>query len=384
MIYFSCPSCQSPLRIPDEHAGKAGECFVCHNVFQAPWTSTTTPEGKPLENIQTPQSPQSMPPHMLPFIAVPSPAVTQMADSFNKLLQVVMTINRQMGLQFSAILKQQEEQEARLSDLTARILASTPHAARAPVRLKTEFPLAAKSVDHLHPRGVKDSYFRWPRFVAACERHFQRPLKFVDLGCAGGGVVLDFLVRGHCGVGLEGSDYALRNLRAEWRTIPRNLFTCDISRPFELLDAQTGEPFKADVISMWEVLEHIPSDRLPVLFKNIRDHLADDGLFVGSVATFADHHEGVQYHATLEPRAWWEEALRENGLVVTTEPIFDRFDYCRGIGRDAVDSSYYDETFDTTGIAQRRPGFHVVARRGALGPAAGTVPPAQGVPDYSP
>ncbi len=46
-------------------------------------------------------------------------------------------------------------------------------------------------------------------------------------------------------------------------------------------------------------------------------------------------------------------------MIPTTEPICDKFDYCRGIGRGGYDSSCHDETFEATGMAVGRPGFYV-------------------------
>ena len=42
-----------------------------------------------------------------------------------------------------------------------------------------------------------------------------RFIKVLDLGCAGGGMVHDFLDGGHVAVGLEGSDYCLKNQKFE-------------------------------------------------------------------------------------------------------------------------------------------------------------------------
>ncbi len=61
--------------------------------------------------------------------------------------------------------------------------------------LDTGKPVAEDSVDHRFPHGTASDSTRWPRFVAACERLFGPRLKFLDLGCAGGGLVL--VLRGH-------------------------------------------------------------------------------------------------------------------------------------------------------------------------------------------
>lgn len=358
MINFLCPSCRVVLEIDDQFAGSAGRCFNCRTSVVVPPASTHWPDGQPLDGNRNVI--QEFAPPQLSDNAT----TVDLIRSFNLLNDTVLKLSRFIDVMFSMM---RNEIEVRTDDLKGLLRASNPLTAAPWVSLETEFPVAVDSVDHLQPRGTLSDNTRWPRFVSACERHFGRSLRYLDLGCAGGGMVLEFLLRGHHAVGLEGSDHSRRMLRAEWRTIPHNLFTCDIARPFTLRDSQTKKPFQADVITMWEVLEHIPTARLPELFRNVRNHLADDGVFVASVAMFSDQASGVEYHATIQPRVWWEEALRDNGLAMINEPIFEQFDFCRGIGREAGDPSYYETTADPLGLATYRPGFHIVARKSPLG-----------------
>ena len=85
-------------------------------------------------------------------------------------------------------------------------------------RITTDFPVAFKSTDHLSPGGTVKDNTRCISFVIACERLFPgKTLDYIDLGCSGGGLILDFLLRGHHAVGIEGSDVSLRSGRAEWK-----------------------------------------------------------------------------------------------------------------------------------------------------------------------
>lgn len=220
----------------------------------------------------------------------------------------------------------------------------------------TDHPIAYDTDDHKIPWGTAQDNTRSPRFVAACERHFggRQPLTFMDLGCSGGGLVLDFILRGHEAYGVEGSDYSLRAQRAEWRMLPHNLFTADITRPFTVTGESGASPVACDVITAWEVMEHIANEDLPQLFANVLAHLKPDGVFIGSIALGPDDHNGASYHRTVQPRAWWEQTYRAHGLRMIEAHDFQFYDFCRGTGNGPIDGNYLDDP---------SLGFHFVAVR---------------------
>lgn len=198
------------------------------------------------------------------------------------------------------------------------------------IKIVTDHPVAYESYDHIDPKGTANDNTHYPWFVTKTQRVFGRKVKHMDLGCAGGGLVKDFLDMNHFSVGVEGSDFSLKHLRAEWKSIPGNLFTADITKPFYVYDEEQGVvPIKFDVISAWEVMEHIPKQDLVGLFTNIRENLVPGGLFVCSIAFFED--EG--YHVTLEPKLWWIEQFTKAGLP-PVEGIYEAGDYVR-------ESSFY-------------------------------------------
>lgn len=223
-----------------------------------------------------------------------------------------------------------------------------------PLVLCTEHPIAISSHDHLFPRGTACDNTHKPEFVLACERNIQRnPLTYLDLGCAGGGLVADFLARGHTAYGVEGSDYSKLSGRAEWGRYPENLLLADIAQPFEFLYA--GKPFCFDVISAFEVLEHLAPVQLPQLFANVVSHLAPDGIFVGSISCLeeTDVSLGAVWHQTVMPKEWWRDRFEENGLEFVEPHGFEHSEFARGNGEHGP-----SRDFRETPSA----GFHFVAR----------------------
>jgi len=223
--------------------------------------------------------------------------------------------------------------------------------------VETSHQVAEHSDDHRHPLGVAQDHTRSPRFVRACEQALARDgrkLKGLDIGCAGGGVVLDFCLRGHEGVGIEGSDHAQRTQRGAWRLLHDRLFTCDATEPYRI--TRNGKPARFDVISAWEVLEHIREEQLERFFGNVRDHLGPGGVFCASVATFdcTNPNTGAVYHVTVKPRDWWMERVRSLGFEEASG-LFDTGDFARGSG-NGLPSFDWD--------ADKRPelGFHLVLR----------------------
>jgi methyltransferase type 12 len=226
------------------------------------------------------------------------------------------------------------------------------------ITLDTEYPIAYESNDYLVPHGTVRDDTRYPRFIHACEMYFKdrEKLAFVDLGCSSGGIVLDALLRGHEAVGLEGSDESFKQQRAQWRIIPKNLFTCDITKPFTL--KKDGKLKEFDVISAWEVLEHIKEEDLPVLLENIKKHLNTGGIFIGSIANWDDIDEetGVNWHVNLHPYEWWRDRFAEVGFDIITE-AFSPYDLARGtINPPHVYELPYDD-FDLNKT------FYIVAKK---------------------
>lgn len=197
------------------------------------------------------------------------------------------------------------------------------------MRVETDFPLSDWSPDHIHPKGTMTdntthSGFNWKVF------NLLKSVRLMDLGCSGGGLVKSIIDDGGFAVGIEGSDYSKNRQRAEWATIPGNLFNADITHPFTVLN-DDNEQVKFNVITAWEVLEHIPDEDIDAMMSNIDRHLESDGLFICSISQARDHWEGYDYHVNIHPEAWWHDRLNKLGWTVRQD-VFNYInpDWVRG------------------------------------------------------
>jgi SAM-dependent methyltransferase len=206
--------------------------------------------------------------------------------------------------------------------------------------VRTRYPLAAESVDHLHPRGTKNDNSTNLEFNRRLFDLVTGRRAVLDLGCSGGGFVRSILEMGGQACGIEGSDYSKIRARAAWSEIPQNLFTADIARPFLVLsDGLVG---RFNVLTMWEVLEHLNANELEQLAVNVHANLAPAGLFIGSVTTAQDRCEGIDYHATVRPADWWSDFFVDHGFIERPD-LFDHFapHWVRGSNTDGPQSSNF-------------------------------------------
>jgi 2-polyprenyl-3-methyl-5-hydroxy-6-metoxy-1,4-benzoquinol methylase len=177
---------------------------------------------------------------------------------------------------------------------------------------ETNYPVAFESPDHIAPKGTAVNNSTNKKFVLhmdawlRCDFGEKADLRMMDLGCAGGQTVADFMTLCWQGVGLEGSDFSLKHRRANWAQLANtHLFTCDITKPFQLkLD---GQPAGFHLITAWEVMEHIATPDLPQVFDNIVNHLEPGGCFIASTTETSDIHEGLELHQTQWTNPQWRE-----------------------------------------------------------------------------
>lgn len=173
-----------------------------------------------------------------------------------------------------------------------------------PIRLVTEHPIAADSPDHITPWGAVHNNITNYAFVLAMRRRRQFGT-FLDLGCSNGRLVRDFLRIQWTAVGLEGTDAPKRLQCGAWKHLAdKHLFTCDIGRPWLLV--QDDHPLKFDVITAWDVLEHLDVARLETLAANIRQHSHPGTLLIVTTDNSSERPLGVELHVTRWSREQWQ------------------------------------------------------------------------------
>lgn len=179
--------------------------------------------------------------------------------------------------------------------------------------LKTDHPIAYDSPDHLMPWGTMRDNTTNANFIEEIHEFIKLNydldnFNFLDLGCSGGQLAVDFSKRGNLSVGLEGSDYSVKHQRANWPEYHNKiLFTCDVTKPYSLYNE--GEKIEFDIITAWEVVEHIHPDDLSDFFKYINDNLKPGGIFLASVSTIEDVIEGFKLHQTIFSEVEWYQKL---------------------------------------------------------------------------
>ena len=224
------------------------------------------------------------------------------------------------------------------------------------IRLETSYPIALGSNDHLLPDSTSEGIVRPTQFVRHCIETLGQDIVCLDLGTGSAGLVFEYIMNDVMAIGVEGSDHCRKNKVGYWPLLSHNLHTCDITHPFRLERGDPGVGVRFDVITMWEVLEHIEEKDLTSVLKNVDVHLKSNGYFIGSISLleYIDAN-GDPYHVTLKPKAWWRQRFQVNGLLMLEDTPFNQRLFCRGNGPRFQDLHNY--------FSSPNEGFHFVARR---------------------
>lgn len=185
------------------------------------------------------------------------------------------------------------------------------------VTIETKHLLAVTSPDHTNPHGTAEntrhsySFAVWAAYTAR---------KFLDIGCAHGGLVEDMLALGCQAIGLEGSDYNRKHKRESWARLDgKGLHTVDVEKPFSI--KLNNAQWKADLITCWQVIEHLTHEGVAIALANMRQHMHDKTILLISTANNSDLKNGVELHQTQWSKLQWLRAFHKAGLCSTENPF---------------------------------------------------------------
>lgn len=192
------------------------------------------------------------------------------------------------------------------------------------ISVQTDNPVAWDSPDHLAPFGTVRDNNTDAAYLSSVLSHFGRNnISVLDLGCAGGQLVTDFIAAGATAVGLEGSTEAAGGAGAKnWKELHnKNLFFCDLTKPYQV--SFDGQPAQFDFIHCWEVVEHIAPADLTAFLGYINHHLSDEGVFCCSIALYPSYGivdgKQIDLHQSLFNPAWWVNTLFESGFELCVD-----------------------------------------------------------------
>jgi len=196
------------------------------------------------------------------------------------------------------------------------------------MKIITDFPVAVDSPDHIFPWGTKRDNTTDIGFILEIENYFKgKKITTLDVGCSGGQLTVDFKSRGHDAIGIEGSDYSANNYRANWPLHNNHLlFTCDATKPYQAVNDK-GVKVKFDLVTAWEVIEHIHEDDFDMFFGNIVNHMHKDSIFCGSIAPVEDVIEGFILHQSVHNKEKWFNEILNKYFTVEEFPFSNKVRY---------------------------------------------------------
>lgn len=221
------------------------------------------------------------------------------------------------------------------------------------LQLVTDHPIAIDSDDHKHPEGVFYDNNLNIDFVNSVENYFKNKdqIYFMDQGCAGGALAVEFFKRGHKSIGLEGSDQILNPSEELLKEKTKNpeghenwkqyfnqiLFTCDLTKEYKILEDNNTVQF--DLITSWDVMEHFNEEDVDNVLSLTYKHLKSGGMFIANIALFQSgrmHHPEckyeILYHKTVKDSNWWEHKLSK---------YFSKIDYPFSCTNRQVNHSHF-------------------------------------------
>ena len=193
-------------------------------------------------------------------------------------------------------------------------------------KIKTEFLGAFDTPDHIMPVGsIRDNYTNISLINEVLQYFNNSNIKVLDLGCAGGQFLVDFLRSGADVVGIEGSSHVFNGPgKFNWiKLMNHNFFLCDITKPFNI--SEYSESYenntKFDFIHCSEVMEHIEEVDLISFLNNVKKHLSTDGVFCCQISI----DDTDPLHVSVFDIEKWLKIFDENDLKPFDNGISNKY-----------------------------------------------------------
>ncbi len=181
-------------------------------------------------------------------------------------------------------------------------------------------PIARESADHRHPVGAINDNYANEAFVNKLFKMYPSIQSFLDIGCAGGQLVINLVKKGIIAIGVEGSSTVLLgNGRENWmKNFGKSLFFADITKPFAI--QKEGEQYFFDLIHAEEVFEHLSVQEAKDTIANIKRVMTVSSILLLGISAREDcrmtrNDKLVILHKTVKPAEWWVGFFRDNGLA---------------------------------------------------------------------
>jgi 2-polyprenyl-3-methyl-5-hydroxy-6-metoxy-1,4-benzoquinol methylase len=135
-----------------------------------------------------------------------------------------------------------------------------------------------------------------------------KPKTFMDIGC-GTGALVKLMIKLENSWDPEEWSIGIELWQPDYDTLERRHFTADLRDRYDY-----GRQF--ELVTCWEVGEHLPDASADILCDNIARHVAPDGHLV---FTSAPPGQGGDHHINEQPQSYWTTKLEARGLTYDPE-----------------------------------------------------------------
>jgi len=143
----------------------------------------------------------------------------------------------------------------------------------------------------------------WQILSEFLEANFGHDIKVCDVGCAKGFLCKHLRTKGIEAFGIDISEYCVKEANVDY------IKTLDITDSKIMFDNKYF-----NIVSAFELLEHIPEDKLSFVLKEIM-RVGKKFLFSVHASNSLNDNDNDKSHVTIKPISWWKQILARNGFI---------------------------------------------------------------------